>query len=195
MNFSDINKSNKSIAGLSRKQLDYLRTFLGGYGKDSVRLKEKSSTDDKQLLRTENSLIIRHLIDWTPNGKLKLTDDGLRALQVQREKAGILISKTFQVVTNESAREGDFAKTGFEYKDRYFSFRELIDEISGCCETSNGRNPGGWSEHTWVSTEPQIEDCSTDETIGYSFHFSRKNASRKAKYWIAALRYHFRKVR
>ncbi len=125
---------------------------------------------------------------------LKLTDDGLRALQVQREKAGILVSKTFQVVTNESAREGDFAKSGFEYQDKRFTFRELIDEIAGCIEASTGREQD-WNSSTWVSTESQIENYSTDESISYSFHFSRKNPSRKAKYWIAALRYHFRKAR
>lgn len=194
MNYSDINKGNKSIQGLSKRQLDYLRTFLGGYGKDSTRLAERKSTlQSTGMLQTENSLIVRHLIDWTPDNKLKLTNDGLRALQVQQEKAGILVSKTFEVVTSESAEQGDAERRGYEYKDRYFTFRELIDEISACYEASSSREED-WSGHTWVSTEPQIEDYATDETIGYSFHFSSKNPDRKAKHWIAALRYHFRKA-
>jgi hypothetical protein len=40
------------------------------------------------------------------------------------------VSKTFQVVTQESASRGDFSEDGFEFEDSSMSLRDLLDEVN-----------------------------------------------------------------
>lgn len=53
MNHSDINKGNKSISRLSKRQLNYLRSFLGGYGNGNMRLAERKSTPDRKITMSD----------------------------------------------------------------------------------------------------------------------------------------------
>jgi hypothetical protein len=81
----------------------------------------------------------------------------------------IIVSKTYEVVTEESAEHGDFAETGFVFEDDRMTLEEVLREIDkdGFCE--------------WSSSDPTILDClstvdpevnySTGEQTYYSLHF------------------------
>ena len=96
----------------------------------------------------------------------------------------IKISKTFETSTPESLEMGDFEETGFIFKDEEYSFLELIAEMENYIHTSSVP----MDSNGWISTEHEIEDYSTDETISYSLHFN--DTENKRKYWVKALRYH-----
>jgi hypothetical protein len=53
-----------------------------------------------------------------------------------------LISRTFDVVTPESAQEGDIADSGFIFKDRPATLRECLDEVKtlGGIDYHDGEN-------------------------------------------------------
>ena len=91
-----------------------------------------------------------------------------------------LIRTTYAVVTPESASDGDYAETGWIDEtgesmelDEYDAEEELtitqkaIDFLrnKGAYPSSSHFSPG-----TWYSTEPQIEDYSTNESWEYSYH-------------------------
>jgi hypothetical protein len=94
----------------------------------------------------------------------------------------MLISKTYETVTPESAEHGDIEDSGFDYENENFTFKEFLHEIetSGCIYSEGC---------TWLYSEPQIEDYGTCETKSYALHYSRKNAPRNQKYWDKAITY------
>lgn len=96
----------------------------------------------------------------------------------------IRIHRTFEVVTPESAEDGDFAESGFLSENESVSFRELVHLMRDYCIPSNSRPSG--SPNDWLSTYPSQDyrDCS--ETTE-SLHFSRQNPARMAKYWRKAM--------
>jgi hypothetical protein len=81
----------------------------------------------------------------------------------------IIVSKTYEVVTEESAEHGDFAETDFVYEDDEMTLGEVLREIEN----------GGY--YQWSSSNPTILDClstvdpevnhSTGEHTYYSLHF------------------------
>lgn len=82
-----------------------------------------------------------------------------------------LVSKTYAIVTPESASEGDFAETGFEFKDQEYSLSDLKHLIK-----SEGffreRNRGGKKScpcSTWLESDPE-EDHSDGSAITYNLH-------------------------
>jgi soluble cytochrome b562 len=80
------------------------------------------------------------------------------------------MSKTYQIITPESAKEGDFSETGFEYEDQGFdSLYEMADEIrnEGYVEPSDSGEP---NKSTWYTTVDPVRDYSTGEETYYSFH-------------------------
>ncbi|MGI0025130.1 MAG: hypothetical protein ACREA4_08305 [Nitrososphaera sp.] len=99
---------------------------------------------------------------------------------------GILVSCTYQIVTPESAADGDFAETGFEWENREFIFRELVDLLSECYEWSNS---APYNEATWGCVEPYTSNYETGEERSESYHYSRDNEARMAKYWRKAIEY------
>jgi len=94
----------------------------------------------------------------------------------------MLISKTYEIVTQESAEQGDYEESGFDFEGERYTFKELINlaESTGCIY-SEGCD--------WLYSEPQIEDYGTGETIGYALHFDRTNKPRHQKYWEKAVNY------
>ena len=101
----------------------------------------------------------------------KLAEFGDHPLNQDFSKSdkGFTMSKTYQVVTPESATKGDFADHGFEYKDHKFdSLLEMAEEIhnEGATEPSDSSgNP-----HTWYSsTDPEMDHHTGEETT-YAFH-------------------------
>lgn len=98
----------------------------------------------------------------------------------------LIISRTFEEVTPESAEYGDFSDSGFVYKDTEFTFRELVTELREFSGMSSSRSQG----HTrdWASQYHETTCYRTGTTRAESLHFSRENPAQKGKYWAKALR-------
>ena len=96
----------------------------------------------------------------------------------------ILISRTFEVVTPESAEEGEVAESGFLAESEFVTFRELVSLMESHPNPSCYPPSGDSGE--WLSSYPSQDyrDCS--ETTE-SLHFSRENPPRMAKYWRKAM--------
>ena len=81
------------------------------------------------------------------------------------------MSKTYEIVTEESAAAGDAADRGFEYEDNEFdSLWDMAKEIvdgGGGFEASDSRRPP--EVGTWYSSEP-TQDQDTGGWTTYSFH-------------------------
>lgn len=86
-----------------------------------------------------------------------------------------LVSKTYNIITPESVENGDFAESGFEYKNLEMDLRSLIDEIKD----------GGFTENAgrWLSTPDPERDFQTGEEIYYNLHIETtpKNYDRICK--------------
>jgi hypothetical protein len=76
----------------------------------------------------------------------------------------VTLSKTYSIVTPESACIGDAAEHGFEYEREDFSVRDAIDELSRCVELSSHpvRSPE-CALGVWASTEPETDYRTADE--------------------------------
>lgn len=99
----------------------------------------------------------------------------------------ILISKTFQTVTPESAEDGEFADQGFVFEDEPYTFRELLTLIDREGFHNPSCAPATGEPYEWLDSYPETDYHSGEETI-YSLHFSSKNDNRAAKYWQAAFK-------
>lgn len=94
----------------------------------------------------------------------------------------IRVSKCYQTVTEESAENGECASQGFESEDVPYTFKELCELINGLSCSSM---PSTGSISDWVETDPE-QDYRTGEYTSYSYHYSRDNLPRTAKYWRLA---------
>ena len=97
----------------------------------------------------------------------------------------IRISRTFDIVTPESADDGESAESGFLAESESVTFKELVSlmrehPVASC-------HPPSGETCEWLSTYPSQDyrDCS--ETTE-SLHYSRENPPRMAKYWRKAMR-------
>jgi hypothetical protein len=96
----------------------------------------------------------------------------------------ILISKTFEIVTDESASYGEAAERGFVFEEREFTFRELVREMEGFPECSDRPASGRVGE--WLTSYAE-QDFRTGAYESESIHFCRSNPPRLAKYWRKAM--------
>lgn len=94
----------------------------------------------------------------------------------------ILLNKTYDIVTPESAEHGDYAEAGFDFKDVAHSFREVVEFLKGG-EASSW--PASGSIHEWV-TFHEVQDFRDGSEKSTSYHFSRSNPKSKEKYWHRA---------
>jgi len=96
----------------------------------------------------------------------------------------IIISRTFDIVTPESAEAGESADSGFLAESESVTFRELVslmrDHPNPSCHPPSGET----SE--WLSTYPSQDYRDASETTE-SLHFARENPPRAAKYWRKAM--------
>ena len=78
------------------------------------------------------------------------------------------LTKTYSIITEESAEHGDFAETGFEFKYQPATVRDVVDALRECLETScvplceTGHN-------CWASTNPE-QDIFSGEWTTYTYH-------------------------
>ena len=65
----------------------------------------------------------------------------------------LMLSKTYQVATYESAEDGECAEDGFEFEREPFGFRELMQALDDYDHPSDSHI----GPRTWVSTAPEID--------------------------------------
>lgn len=94
----------------------------------------------------------------------------------------ILLSQTFEVVTEESAQDGEVAERGFDWEDTPHSFREVVALIKdgGFIHPSNSHGVPGW-----LSTEA-VQDIHDGSSETKSLHPAKD--SRSQRYWEKACR-------
>jgi hypothetical protein len=80
------------------------------------------------------------------------------------------MSKTYQVVTPESAEQGDYEDQGFEYESISFdSLWAIAYEIRNAGATEKSSS-GPATSHDWYSTVDGEKDYRTGSETTYSFH-------------------------
>lgn len=92
----------------------------------------------------------------------------------------IIVSKTYEIVTPESAEYGEAEERGFEWENVPYSFRELVEEME--------KYPYPSCSHgvpSWVSSYPETDYTTGAETV-YSLHPARD--ARSLRYWEKACR-------
>jgi hypothetical protein len=97
----------------------------------------------------------------------------------------ILVTKTFSVVTPESARDGDFSETGIDFENEPFTFRELVATMKAHYQPSCYPVSGNIPVNVWFSSGADVDYVDGSETFT-SIHFSMNNKPRSEKYWIKA---------
>jgi hypothetical protein len=95
----------------------------------------------------------------------------------------LLISKTYEVITEKSAAHGDAEDRGFEWEDSPNTVRETADYLRG---REPSQNPITDLAQVWF-TEYGDADFRTGEVENTSIHFSHKNRPHALRYWRAAI--------
>lgn len=88
------------------------------------------------------------------------------------------VSKTYDIVTPESAQDGDVAESGFEFENEPMSLREVIEEVDGI-----GADVGGSDGFSFYGVDAQ-EDYRTGESTTYAVHV-KANAHNMKRLWDA----------
>lgn len=98
----------------------------------------------------------------------------------------ILINRTFQEVTPESAEHGEPSDSGFIVENEPYTFRELVDALRTHSEPSD--YPCCGDANTWFSTPTSSDpdDFETGMVRTESIHFSRANPPHAERYWRLA---------
>jgi len=85
----------------------------------------------------------------------------------------MLITKTYQVITEESSKNGDFEDSGFCYEDLHMTVSELINEMTiwadPCCNDFSY-----FSGYYFIESDPDIDLFSGDITLN-SWHINECN--------------------
>lgn len=81
------------------------------------------------------------------------------------------ISKTYNIVTPESAEDGDFADHGFEFEGYDYSVDDLIDEMGTCIELCTSYRPGmKITRDMWFSETEGDQDLHDGSITYHSWH-------------------------
>jgi hypothetical protein len=90
----------------------------------------------------------------------------------------LLISRTFEVVTEESAQDGECAESGFVYENQAFTFRDLVSEI----ESGGFRREGATR---WLTSEP-CQDFRSGDWQSEGLHLAPGNPPSAEKWFRLA---------
>lgn len=96
----------------------------------------------------------------------------------------ILISRTFDVVTPESAEEGESAESGFLVESESVTFRELVSLMKS--HPNPSCYPARGEAYEWLSTYPETDYRDASERTE-SLHFDQENPACLTKYWRKAM--------
>jgi hypothetical protein len=96
----------------------------------------------------------------------------------------ILISRTFEIVTPESAEFGESDDAGFISQSEPVTFRELVELMRAHPIPSS--SPCAGSRWDWLSShsETNYRDCSNRTE---SLHYDKSNPPSRDKYWRKAM--------
>jgi len=96
----------------------------------------------------------------------------------------ILISRTFETVTPESAEFGESDDAGFICQSEPVTFRELVELMRAHPVPSS--YPCEGSRWDWLSSYPEenFRDCSNRTE---SLHYDKSNPPSRDKYWRKAM--------
>lgn len=96
----------------------------------------------------------------------------------------ILINKTMETITEESAEYGEAAERWVEYENGEFTVRELMRDLEGL---EPSQSPITNPEFVWFTSYGEM-DYRTGEYENYSLHYSHDNKPASLKHWIAAIK-------
>ena len=96
----------------------------------------------------------------------------------------IKLSKTYEVITEESAEHGEAAETGFHWQDVGHSFTETVDMLAGL---SPSQSPITDAARCWFTSYGDSDFC-TGDVENTAIHYSRENKPETLKYWAKAIR-------
>lgn len=80
------------------------------------------------------------------------------------------LAKTYAIVTEESAEQGDYSETGFEFEAAPATVRDVVDALRECVEASCLPLCDAGHE-CWASTEPE-QEFTTGEWTTYTYHIA-----------------------
>ena len=90
---------------------------------------------------------------------------------------GYIVSMTYDKTTPESAEQGDFSESDFEFENSFFkTLEDMVDDSD-----IKRKSWANWSSSEisapsdWLSTESEVEDYGIGEEISYSLHIKRKD--------------------
>jgi hypothetical protein len=95
----------------------------------------------------------------------------------------IKISVTYEIVTEESAEDGEVADSGFEFENADYGFRELVDYI----QSEGFTNPS--SSHgvpRWITTEVIQDRAFFEDGEHRTLSIHPGKDARSQKYWAKA---------
>jgi hypothetical protein len=97
----------------------------------------------------------------------------------------ILLSQTYQIVTEESAEQGEAAERGYEWQDVPHTFREVVELIS-----SEGFNVPSNTDGvpSWLSTQVIQDRAFFEDGESRTLSLHPGNDARSQRYWAKACR-------
>jgi hypothetical protein len=96
----------------------------------------------------------------------------------------ILISRTFDAVTPESAEDGESSESGFITESESVTFRELVSLMKS--HPNPSCYPPSGKAFEWLSSYPETDYRDASERTE-SLHFGHENPPRLMKYWRKAM--------
>lgn len=96
----------------------------------------------------------------------------------------ILVHYTYEIITQESAENGEVEESGFKSNNEALTFRELVQSMKYRPNPSCSRPIGATYE--WLESHPE-QDMFNGSWVSEAMHYSRDNPERKAKYWRKAM--------
>lgn len=95
----------------------------------------------------------------------------------------LLLSKTYEIITEESAEYGEAEESGFVWENAECEFREVVRYLEG---SEPSQSPITNVENVWFTHYGEMDYISGDyENV--SSHYSRQNPIKNLKYWKAAI--------
>lgn len=97
----------------------------------------------------------------------------------------IILSQTYEIVTQESAADGEVSERGYDWQDAPHTFRETVELIKseGFCNPSCSHGVPGWLTTEVIQDHAFFED---GEHRTLSLHPGRD--ARSQRYWEKACR-------
>jgi len=94
------------------------------------------------------------------------------------------ISETYELITPESAEQGDYADAGFNYEGAVVSWRELVETLESYGYSESSCYPARPGDRFWVTAYGD-QDPYTGGYINTSLHL-RETSQRHLRYWYKA---------